>query len=216
MAGSDGRVRRLAIVSPYPALRAGLRALLAGEGFEVAAEGSTLAGLAEDGRLDGVDVVVLDLPAGGIDAVLDGAAELPAFRPLVLGPVGEAERLFGAFAGRAWGYVPREASASVLAGAARAVSDGLIATEPTLAAALAASRPALRAVDAEGGEELTAREREVLSLVAAGLANKQIAQRLKISEHTVKFHVAAILAKLGAQSRTEAGYVAARRGLIAL
>ena len=56
----------------------------------------------------------------------------------------------------------------------------------------------------------------MLALLAEGLANKQIAQRLRISEHTVKFHVAAILAKLGAASRTEAGYVAARRGLIAL
>ncbi len=64
--------------------------------------------------------------------------------------------------------------------------------------------------------ELTLREGEVLGLVAEGLANKAIARRLGISEHTVKFHVAAILAKLGAGSRTEAVRLGAQRGLVAL
>jgi two-component system nitrate/nitrite response regulator NarL len=207
--------RRLAIVSPYPALRAGLRALLTAEGLDVVAEGGALADLAENGRLHGVDAVVVDLPAGGLDVVLEGAQQLPTLRPVVLGPVAGGERLAAALSGRPWGYVPRDASAAILAGAARAVADGLVAVEPLLVGTPAP--PVVRSSDAEGdGEELTAREREVLEFVAAGLANKQIAQRLRISEHTVKFHVAAILAKLGAQSRTEAGYVAARRGLIAL
>ena len=65
-------------------------------------------------------------------------------------------------------------------------------------------------------EKLTAREREVLQLVAQGLANKQIGGRLSISLHTVKFHVASILAKLGAMSRTEAVTLGARRGLVTL
>jgi DNA-binding NarL/FixJ family response regulator len=82
---------------------------------------------------------------------------------------------------------------------------------------MAAPAPTRGAVDDPTAlEELTPREREVLALMAEGQANKEIARRLRISEHTVKFHVAAILAKLGAASRTEAGYVAARRGLIAL
>jgi len=211
------RAKRLAIVSPYPALRAGLRALLTAEGLDVVAEGGALADLAEDGRLQGVDAVVVDLPTGGLGVVLEGVEQLPTLRPVFLGPAAEGERLAAALSGRPWGYVRREASAAVLAEAARAVADGLVAVEPSLAGTLAPAPPVLRAGDAEGGgEELTTREREVLELVAAGLANKQIAQRLRISEHTVKFHVAAILAKLGAQSRTEAGYVAARRGLVAL
>ena len=65
-------------------------------------------------------------------------------------------------------------------------------------------------------EDLTGREREVLQLVALGRANKVIARELGISEHTVKFHVAAILAKLGAGSRTEAAHIGARRGLVTL
>ena len=63
-------------------------------------------------------------------------------------------------------------------------------------------------------EELTARELQVLRLVAAGLGNKEIAGRLEISEHTVKFHVASIMGKLGAGSRTEAVTLAIRRGSI--
>ena len=64
--------------------------------------------------------------------------------------------------------------------------------------------------------ELTSREREVLELVAAGLPNKGIALRLNISDHTVKYHLASVLSKLGAASRAEAVALAARRGLIAL
>lgn len=64
--------------------------------------------------------------------------------------------------------------------------------------------------------ELTPREREVLALMAAGLPNKTIALRLGISEHTAKFHVGTVLAKLGAASRTEAVMTAARRGLLPL
>jgi DNA-binding NarL/FixJ family response regulator len=63
-------------------------------------------------------------------------------------------------------------------------------------------------------EPLTSREREVLQLLARGLGNKEIAAGLKISEHTVKFHVASILGKLGASTRTEAVTVGLRRGLV--
>jgi DNA-binding NarL/FixJ family response regulator len=66
------------------------------------------------------------------------------------------------------------------------------------------------------GEPLTERETEVLELLALGLPNKTIAQRLRISEHTAKFHVGSIMAKLGAASRTEAVALAARRGLLVL
>ncbi len=76
-------------------------------------------------------------------------------------------------------------------------------------AAVPASRPL-----AELAEPLTRREREVLQMLAGGLANKEIAGRLAISEHTVKFHVASILGKLGAGSRTEAVTIGVRRGLI--
>jgi DNA-binding NarL/FixJ family response regulator len=207
---------RLAVVSPYPALRAGLRSLLLAEGLEVVVEAADPTDLL--GPLGDLDVAVLDLAADGLEALLDMLPEAPALRPLVLGPIPGAERLLARLDGRAWGYLPREAGAGALAQAARSLATGLLALDPGLAAGLLALPAPTRAPgeSATPVEDLTPREREVLALMAEGLANKQIAQRLHISEHTVKFHVAAILAKLGAASRTEAGYVAARRGLIAL
>ena len=74
----------------------------------------------------------------------------------------------------------------------------------------------VRAVTLEPAESLTARERQVLQMLAGGLGNKEIAARLKISEHTAKFHVASILGKLSAASRTEAVAIGLRRGLILL
>jgi len=78
-----------------------------------------------------------------------------------------------------------------------------------------AAQPASRRL-AELAEPLTPRESEVLQMLASGLANKQIAAKLAISEHTVKFHVASILGKLGAGSRTEAVSLGIRRGLVLL
>jgi DNA-binding NarL/FixJ family response regulator len=84
-----------------------------------------------------------------------------------------------------------------------------------LAAALPAATPASQSVT-EWVEPLTRREREVLQMLAAGLANKEIANRLHISDHTAKFHVASILGKLGAASRAEAVTQGIRRGLVLL
>jgi DNA-binding NarL/FixJ family response regulator len=112
------------------------------------------------------------------------------------------------------GLLLRTTSAPALAAALLAVAEGLLVVEPTAAALLSL---------AEGGgvgqalpETLTPREHEVLTGLAEGLSNKQIARQLAISEHTVKFHVNAILGKLGAQSRTEAVVRATRAGLILL
>ena len=79
-----------------------------------------------------------------------------------------------------------------------------------------ADREQLALAILEPAESLTARERQVLQMLAAGLGNKEIAARLKISEHTAKFHVASILGKLSASSRTEAVAIGLRRGLILL
>lgn len=197
---------RLAVVSQCPALRAGLRALLAGEGLEVVREAAELGELVAG--LGDVDVAVVD-PADG-EAIEAGPTRL-----VLLGPAPAAEGLLAA--GRPWAYLPREAGGEALAQAVRAVAAGLVAIDPALASRVLLAAPTGRSPDANKvGEELTAREREVLAFVAAGFANKEIARKLGISEHTVKFHVAAILGKLGAASRTEAGYLAARRGLIAL
>ena len=95
-----------------------------------------------------------------------------------------------------------------------AVNAGLIVLDPALRDAIAAGRTPSRAIDL--AEPLTEREREVLGMLAGGLSNRRIADRLSISENTVKAHVAAILAKLGATTRTEAVTVGLRLGLVML
>jgi DNA-binding NarL/FixJ family response regulator len=116
------------------------------------------------------------------------------------------------------GILPRDASGSKIAAAVIAAGLGLVVLNPaTFQAALPAESAALHAsVTAELAEALTPRETEVLTLLTEGLGNKVISRRLGISEHTVKFHVGAIMAKLRATSRTEAVTIAARRGLIML
>jgi DNA-binding NarL/FixJ family response regulator len=111
------------------------------------------------------------------------------------------------------GLLPRHASAANILGAATALIQGLAVIDPSLAEQLhwPVARPDHRPV-----EELTARELQVLRLAAEGLPNKNIAHRLAISEHTVKFHMNSILRKLQVQSRTEAVVQATRLGLILL
>ena len=107
--------------------------------------------------------------------------------------------------------LPPRATAEELAGAVRAVHAGLFVLHPE---ALVPSRTGDTAVAT--GAPLTSREREIVELMADGANNRIIASRLAISRHTVKFHVASILAKLGARSRTEAVALALRRGLLAV
>jgi len=107
--------------------------------------------------------------------------------------------------------LPLRATAEELAGAVRAVHAGLFVLHPE------ALVPALAGDTAvASGTPLTSREREILELMADGANNRMIASRLAISRHTVKFHVASILAKLGAASRTEAVALALRSGLLAV
>jgi DNA-binding NarL/FixJ family response regulator len=109
----------------------------------------------------------------------------------------------------ALGVLQRDASADRLAAASVAVASGLAAFDPDALRALLAPSSGERGV-------LSAREHEVLELVADGLSNKLIADRLGVSEHTVKFHVRSLLDKLGADTRADAVARAARRGLLSL
>lgn len=117
---------------------------------------------------------------------------------------------------RAWGVLSLGASGEELAAAVSAVHQGLLVHAPELfqqpLAALASGRPGKD----ELLEALTERELEVLQLLAQGLANKQIAGRLDISEHTVKFHVSSIYSKLGANNRAEAVRLGVQQGLVLL
>ena len=114
------------------------------------------------------------------------------------------------------GILPADITAAQLTSAVSAVAKGLLVLQPGELALASASTQSRNGETAELFEPLTPREKEVLQMLASGLGNKQIAAHLKISDHTAKFHVASILGKLGASSRTEAVSLGLRRGLILL
>jgi DNA-binding NarL/FixJ family response regulator len=208
---------RVVIVAPSLAVRAGLRSLLdAGDAIQVIAEAAAVEDFASlpaetgvlvlaTGRVDGAELSQVLSPAQGAGVLLLFEGE----------PVGT--QILPWLGGRAWGLLPLDSSADELQVAVRAIHEGLLVGVPALMEPLlgrllrADEAPVETQVDA-----LTGREAEVLQLLAQGLANKQIAASLGISEHTVKFHVSAIYAKLGATSRTEAVRMGVRKGLIVL
>jgi DNA-binding NarL/FixJ family response regulator len=197
------------LVADDPLTRGGLAALLGAEPLvELVAQGS----LAESPSLLAArDPDVLCWDPGADDreaAALVGAArECPVLALLGAGASGSALLRAGVR-----GLVERRSAREALGAALHAVGLGLTVLPPVLASEwLRAPEPA-----PEGPDALTPREREVLALLAEGLGNKAIGARLGISDHTAKFHVNAILGKLGAQSRAEAIVLAARRGLVVL
>jgi DNA-binding NarL/FixJ family response regulator len=165
-----------------------------------------------DARREDADAAVWDLGAGPRPPLERLARAASAGLP-VLALVHDEDDAPSALAAGARAVLFRDAPGDRLAAAVRAVHGGLLVIDDGLAAH--ALRPPPSALPALV-ETLTPRESEVLQLLAQGLANKAIAERLGISDHTAKFHVNAILGKLGAQSRTEAIVQAARLGLVIL
>ena len=162
------------------------------------------------------DVILFDGLEGDIDELLLGSSKEHRSRRVVL----LAEDLTRAETVRLMqsgvqAILPRDSSASEIASALEAVNEGLVAFSPEFFRLLLPT-------PAEGVEQdfaylndpLTARETEVLGLLAGGAGNKEIATQLRISEHTAKFHVSSILSKLGATTRTEAVSRGYRLGLI--
>ncbi len=217
---------QVVVVAPTQAMRAGLRALLGGDSeISIAGEAPGLPGL-EERALD-IDVVVYaasGLPEAAFRSELQSALEksegIPALLLLSDDP-GLAAELMG-LPLRAWGFLSQDCSAQELAAAIHALHEGLLVGAPYLMEKLFASSTQTdprQVFDPSGDalvDPLTPREIQVLQLLAQGLANKQIAGRLGISEHTVKFHVSSIYGKLNAVNRTEAVRIGARQGWITL
>jgi two-component system, NarL family, nitrate/nitrite response regulator NarL len=202
----QGASLRVLVVAAYPALRAGLVSLLASDRQlePIASEGVELgdAGSAPS-------AIVVDYSAGEPEEILSVAEAFPQSALVMIGadPATDGPGLSGAPVA----YLPSDVDAAALTAAVRAAASGLIVLDPTVAGATGVHT---HARTSEGAETLTAREREVLLLVAEGLPNKAIARELGISEHTAKFHVGSLLGKLGAASRTEAVTLATRRGIL--
>ena len=158
----------------------------------------------------------LDVAEGGEgDAVLidlRNPEDLPRGGAPVLALTRDREAAADALSRGARGALLRTAAPRRIRAALHAVADGLVAIDDDIAdAILPHARPVVDLI-----EPLTVRELEVLHLLASGMTNKEIASRLGISDHTVKFHVNGILGKLGVDSRTEAVVQAARLGIVAL
>jgi two-component system nitrate/nitrite response regulator NarL len=204
---------RTLIVADDPLARTGLATLLAGQpGCIVTGQVSGEADLEAALEVFGPDVVVWDL-GWNPEPALERLAGLGEAGPPVVVLLPEEIYTADARAAGASGLLPREVRAEHLAAALAAVAQGLVVLDPALAGVLL---PAEGVAPEPLIEDLTPRELQVLQLLAEGLSNKAIAYRLDISEHTVKFHVNAIMSKLGAQSRTEAAVRATRMGLILL
>jgi len=199
---------RVLVVSEDPLVRSGLASLLSGQpGVVVDAQTSPdeLPGMA--GR-PAPEVAVWDTSAGA--SSFERLVETPSASLRVLAVLADESQALEALGAGARGVVLRDVAALRLVAAVRAVAEGLIVLDAGAAESVLRPRPTVPAAV----EPLTPREQEVLQLLAQGLPNKLIAARLGISDHTVKFHVNAILGKLGAQSRTEALAQAARLGLV--
>ena len=156
------------------------------------------------------DVVLWDLGWDSTSA-LEQLAELPEGSPPVTAVLSDQSQAAEAWAAGAKGILPRETDSESLRAALIAVSQGLVVLNPTATLSLLPSGDHLPGAIPS---DLTPRELQVLQLLAEGLPNKGIAGQLGISDHTVKFHVNAIMGKLGAQSRTDAVMRATRAGLI--
>jgi DNA-binding NarL/FixJ family response regulator len=208
---------RLLVIAADPLARAGLVTLLDQQPeLEIAGQVSGGESLADELHIFQPEVLLIDLgwePEEGLNTLeaLALDAEDDDLGVVALAP--DEESATAAWSAGARGLLPRTTSPERLVTAIQAVAQGLAVIEPQL---LAFGWPAAASDEPVLAEALTTRELEVLQLLAEGLANKAIALRLDISEHTVKFHVNAIMSKLGAQSRTAAVVRATRLGLIML
>ena len=205
---------RLLIADDHAIFRSGVRAVLEGEdGIDVvgeAATGAAAVALAERLR---PDVVLMDLrmpEKDGVTATADIRSGQPDVHVLVLTTYDTDADIVRAVEAGATGYLLKDAVRDELVSAVRAASRGESVLSPAVAARL------MGQVRAPAEERLSAREIDVLELVARGHANKQIAARLQISEATVKTHLVHIFGKLGTDDRTSAVTSALERGIIRL
>jgi NarL family two-component system response regulator LiaR len=211
---SEQRRIRVVIADDHPLLRRGLEAALQlYDDIELAAQaddGAEAVAICE--RIQ-PDVVLMDLVMPGLEgaaATREVLRRCPGAKVLVLTSYSDEALIQEALNAGAIGYLMKDVSGAQLAEAIRRAHDG----RPTLAPE--AAEVLMRQVAAPGaqGDDLTPRERQVLRLLADGLTNTEIAERLVVSLSTVKGHVSSVMAKLGASTRTEAAIIAVRHRLV--
>jgi NarL family two-component system response regulator YdfI len=212
-------VIRVFIVAASPLIRGGLQSMLADSRFDIVGSAADLESIS--GQLVDVepDVVLVEAAADAQEELLNALedAELAQEYPvIVLSEQPKTAWLSKALRAGVRAVLPRDVAPEQLRAALEAAAAGLVIIHPSELDTVFSATVGPSAPLDELLEPLTRREREVLQMLAAGLANKEIAARLAISDHTVKFHVASILGKLGASTRTEAVSAGIRRGLVML
>jgi NarL family two-component system response regulator LiaR len=215
LTGTEETIRIL-IADDHPLVRRGLRTLIATEpGMELLGEASDGVEAVSKARALDPDVILMDLlmpRKTGLEAIDEITRDLPHARILVLTSFGDDDKVFAAIKAGALGYLLKDSPHQELLKAIRDVYQGESSLHPTIARKLV--RELGRPLDRPRAEEpLTAREVDVLKLVAQGLSNREVAQELVISERTVAAHVRNILSKLHLANRTQAALYALREGL---
>ncbi|MEU6917416.1 response regulator transcription factor [Streptomyces olindensis] len=205
----------LLIVDDHPVVRDGLRGMFdSAPGFRVLGEASNgVEAVSLAAALD-PDVILMDLRmpgGGGVDAIRELTRTGARAKVLVLTTYDTDSDTLPAIEAGATGYLLKDAPREELFTAVRAAAEGRTVLSPAVASRLVS---AVRTPKAPGNEPLSAREREVLALVAKGTSNREIARDLFISEATVKTHLTHLYAKLGVNDRAAAVATAYRRGIL--
>jgi len=214
---NGGRVIRVLLAAASAVRRAGLEALvqqapllqLAGSLHSVLAVAQYAAQLQPD-------VVLLDLENQGRTPDSAGLPALPQIPVVVLIDDPSADWTAHALRSGVKAILPRDSGMDEILAAIQAAHAGLVFLDPEGTQSLASRVPSPSAQPASALDDLTPRETEVLRMLAEGLGNREMAARLGISDHTVKFHISSILDKLGAATRTEAVTMGIRMGIILL
>ena len=208
---SDSKPIRILTADDHPVLRYGIATLVGAEpDMELVAQASTGQEAIEQFRLHQPDVTLMDLQMpgmNGIEAMIGIRSEFPNARVIVLTTYAGDVQVTRALKAGARAYILKGRLAGELLESIRAVHAGQKRIPPEVAADIA---------EHAGESGLTEREMEVLRLIAAGNANKEIAAQLSITEETVKSRVSNILSKLGANDRTHAVTIGLKRGIIEL
>lgn len=200
---------RVLLVDDHPIVREGLETVLEDRGLEVVGSCGSVREALEAAAQTRPEVVLVDLelPDGdGVELIGRLSEALADTCFVVLTAYRRDEQIFGALKAGATGFLLKGTPSSDIVRAIEVVLDGGSYLDPSVAARVAAG---LR-----GSTRLSPRETEVLELVSRGLSTRDMAERMHVTERTVKFHVTSILNKLGASNRAEAVALAVRRGLL--
>jgi DNA-binding NarL/FixJ family response regulator len=212
-----GETIRVVLADDHPVVRRGLRALLESiSGYEVVAEAEDGLSAVRETQLSSPDIVLMDVQMPGVDGVEATRrirTAVPSAAVLMLTMSEDDDTVFSAMRAGARGYLLKGAGQDEIDRAIRAVVAGEAIFSPGVAGRVLDYFSRGRDVAAAPFPQLTAREREVLDLVAAGKRNAAIAAELSLSQKTVANHLSSIFAKLAVDGRSEAIVVAREQGL---